>query len=75
MPPKPSSFNFTENDPEQAAADMARAERDRILASTDWTQLPDAQVNHADWASYRQALRDVPQQETFPLSIDWPVQP
>jgi len=33
------------------------------------------QALHADWAEYRQALRDVPQQEGFPFSVEWPVSP
>ncbi len=28
-----------------------------------------------DWARYRKALRDLPQQEGFPFNIDWPVPP
>ena len=28
-----------------------------------------------DWARYRKALRDLPQQEGFPFNIEWPVPP
>lgn len=28
-----------------------------------------------EWAQYRQALRDVPQQEGFPFDVDWPITP
>ena len=28
-----------------------------------------------DWATYRQALRDLPRQEGFPFDIQWPVSP
>lgn len=28
-----------------------------------------------EWAEYRQALRDVPQQEGFPFEVTWPVPP
>jgi len=60
---------------EQLAA-QARAERDRLLAATDWTQLPDVpEATRAAWAEYRQALRDVPQQDGFPLTITWPERP
>ncbi|MCC6477965.1 MAG: phage tail protein [Sphingomonadaceae bacterium] len=41
----------------------ARARRDRALAATDWTMLPDAQLSEAKrklWAEHRQALRDLP---------------
>jgi hypothetical protein len=36
--------------------------RNTELARTDWTQLPDAPVDKAAWANYRQALRDLPAQ-------------
>lgn len=36
--------------------------RNAKLAQSDWTQLPDAPVNQAAWATYRQALRDLPAQ-------------
>ena len=32
-------------------------------------------ANKAAWATYRQALRDVPQQGTFPNTIVWPTKP
>lgn len=49
----------------QAAKDSAmsnlRAQRDILLAASDWTQLADVELaNKADWATYRQALRDFP---------------
>ena len=57
---------------EQLAA-AARAQRDSLLASTDWTQLPDVpQATREAYAVYRQALRDVPQQDGFPTDIIWP---
>jgi hypothetical protein len=52
-----------------------RAKRDRLLAASDWTQVLDAPVDQAAWAEYRQALRDVPQQEGFPTDVAWPVKP
>lgn len=60
-------------DAEQAKS--VRDERTKKLAETDWTQLTDAPVNGAAWATYRQALRDVSAQETFPWGIEWPTQP
>lgn len=58
---------------EQKAA--VRAERDAKLSGSDWTQVADAPVDQTAWATYRQALRDVPSQPGFPHNIDWPVQP
>lgn len=49
--------------------------RDSKLSSSDWTQVADAPVDQAAWATYRQALRDVPQQAGFPFSVTWPQEP
>lgn len=57
------------------AATAARAERDRLLAASDWTQLGDVPVDGPAWAAYRQALRDLPQQGEFPFSVTWPSAP
>lgn len=60
---------------EEIAA-AVRAERDRLIAATDWTQAADVpQLTKDLFAPYRQALRDVPQQSGFPQTIDWPVKP
>lgn len=56
-------------------ADEIRARRDRLLAATDWAVLPDSPLDAQSLEAvktYRQALRDVPQQEHFPDSIIWP---
>jgi hypothetical protein len=50
---------------------VIRAERNKLLAACDWTQLPDAPVNTAAWAVYRQALRDITTQAN-PFNIVWP---
>lgn len=52
-----------------------RAQRNRLLAACDWTQLPDAQCDQTVWAAYRQALRDVPDQPGFPTDVVWPATP
>ena len=56
-------------------ADSVRAERNRKLTSSDWTQVEDAPVDKAAWAAYRQGLRDVPSQAGFPWDVTWPVEP
>ena len=61
--------------PEQQASDNIRYERDRRLVKSDWSQLSDAPVDAAAWATYRQALRDLPFQDGFPFNITWPTQP
>mgnify|MGYP000641997228 CR=1 FL=1 len=58
----------------EAATEQARATRDRLIAETDWMALSDVQITDG-WASYRQALRDVPEQPGFPDNIDWPEKP
>ena len=52
-----------------------RSYRNELLAASDWTQVADAPVDQAAWATYRQALRDIPEQEGFPGEIAWPAQP
>ena len=40
-----------------------RSERNALLAASDWTQLSDSALSDSkktEWATYRQALRDVP---------------
>jgi len=64
----------------EAEAAQARAKRDFLLMESDLQVLPDrwaamSQEQQAAWASYRQALRDLPQQAGFPVSITWPVKP
>lgn len=61
-------------DAEQAKA--VRTDRNKRLADSDWTQLSDSpESNKAAWATYRQALRDVPKQAGFPWDVQWPAQP
>ena len=57
------------------AAKAVRADRDKRLAETDWTQVADAPVDKAAWATYRQGLRTVPEQAGFPWDITWPSKP
>lgn len=55
-----------------------RAERDRLLVLSDWTQLPDAPLTEEQrqaWAAYRQALRDLPQTCETPCDVEWPAPP
>ena len=52
-----------------------RVERNVKLVKTDWTQIADCTVDKAAWATYRQALRDIPAQAGFPQTITWPDAP
>jgi len=63
-----------QKDAEQAKA--VRADRNQKLGQTDWTQGKDIADNISTaWATYRQALRDVPSQAGFPWTVQWPTQP
>ena len=65
-------------DPAKSAsrqATAARSERDILLSASDWTQVADAPVDQAAWATYRQSLRDIPQQAGFPSNVTWPSKP
>ena len=55
--------------------EQIRTERDAKLTESDWTQVLDAPVDQAAWATYRQELRDVPAQTGFPNNINWPTEP
>lgn len=59
----------------QSKAISVRAERNSLLAASDWTQVADTPVDRAAWATYRQALRDLTTQEGFPEAVVWPVAP
>ena len=76
---------------EQAAAEAARALRNRLLDLSDKEMSLDrlgldtsstfafitslGNIFSGEWAAYRQALRDLPQQEGFPFNIIFPVAP
>ena len=55
-------------------AKSIRSERDQKLKDTDWMGMSDVTMSD-DWATYRQALRDIPAQEGFPNTITWPTEP
>lgn len=56
------------------------AKRNELLIQSDWTELPSGQARlssdqKAVWAQYRQDLRDITNQDTFPWGVIWPTQP
>ena len=63
----------TAKDAEQAKS--VRTQRDEKLKATDWTQVSDAPVDKTVWATYRQALRDLPSATGFPWDMTWPTEP
>ena len=57
--------------------DDIRWTRDQILRDTDWTMTTGATVDQAQWAAYRQVIRDIPQtyKDKTPDDVVWPTQP
>jgi len=51
-----------------------RSERDRLIAETDWWAGSDLTMTDAQ-TTYRQALRDLPDNTTDPANPVWPTQP
>lgn len=62
----------------QVAAEV-RGKRKVKLIHTDITQLPQAteqmKAKATEWQTFRQALRDITEQEGFPFEIQWPTKP
>ena len=57
---------------------IERQNRDDLLLKSDFSQTNDSVLSpakKAEWATYRQALRDVTAQSGFPYEINWPVKP
>ena len=52
-----------------------RTTRNELLKESDWTQVADSPCDTAAWASYRQALRDLPSTNTDPAALVWPTAP
>ena len=60
----------------EAQWNQLRSDRDKKLTLCDWTQLSDSPLsNKADWATYRQSLRDLPENTEVPTSPTWPTAP
>ena len=83
-----SEKEVAKNDSNNALATSNRAQRDRLLAETDWmvTKALESGGTLADnWKTYRQALRDITTHSNWPaLKVpnmdgsgdnDWPVKP
>lgn len=73
----PTIYELTQDQIDIRDASLAegiRAERDALLAATDWMALSDVSMSE-EMATYRQALRDITSQEGFPASVDWPAKP
>lgn len=67
-----------EQQPLEQAERNIRLRRDGLLQETDWVVAKSYERGEpvpSDWASYRQALRDITAQAGFPYSVVWPTKP
>ena len=84
LPPKPADgyeFDYTtlEWKPNlELIKSLVNNSRQMMLQRSDWTDTVSAQTrlpNYAEWQTYRQALRDIPNQSGYPFNVIWPEQP
>jgi hypothetical protein len=71
-------FQFNPDFPDatnEQKLEQVRSWRNVELKNTDWTQLPDSPVDKDAWATYRQALRDLPESAETADEIEIPVKP
>jgi hypothetical protein len=55
-----------------------RDTRNKLLSNSDWIMLSDNTLTEEqknNWKTYRQALRDLPQNTTDPREVVWPSKP
>ncbi|MBQ4864598.1 phage tail assembly chaperone [Pseudoalteromonas sp. MMG013] len=58
--------------------DLIRQKRNELISETDWTQMPDAPFTtekKTEFATYRQALRDITNNLDNPDEVNWPIKP
>lgn len=63
---------------DEAVAILFREQRDLLLQQSDWTQSNDSPLTaekKQEWATYRQALRDLPSNTTDFTNPAWPTKP
>ena len=66
------------NTPQPAGPDAweaIRQKRDQLIRDSDWTMIPGASVDQAQWSAYRQVLRDLPQTYENAEDVVWPTVP
>ena len=55
-------------------AENIRNRRNDLIKESDWRAVSDRKLE-PEWKEYRQALRDISEQEGFPHDVEWPVDP
>ena len=61
--------------PDEWRWERIRLYRDDLLRQSDWRMVTDATWDTTAWATYRQALRDLPESVTNPADIVFPNPP
>ncbi len=78
-PSKMHSFNYATKQWELKLPVLIKAIKQRrkeLLDESDWTQVDDCPaVTKTVWREYRQALRNITEQNGYPLNIVWPIKP
>jgi hypothetical protein len=84
MPPKPDQYSIFDFSTKQWVEDENLAiayvlpKRQKLLYASDWTQIPNNPLTaeqQLEWATYRQELRDIPEQSGYPFNVIWPTPP
>lgn len=57
------------------AEQIVRSIRNKLLQESDWAVLPDVPTDKAEWETYRQELRDVPQNWDGGDAVEFPDKP
>ena len=63
--------------PAATSMDGVRRVRNSLLRVCDWTQATDSPLSGSkktEWATYRQALRDVPANTSDTTNVNWPTE-
>lgn len=83
-PTKEQVYNKAQELYDGEAMNRLRIHRNLLMKTCDWTQGPDSPLSDekkAEWATYRQALRDLPSTASptldgpFISNVDWPTEP
>lgn len=70
-----STFTWKDSRTLDKVWESVKLKRVELLSLSDWTQMPDVAIaTKTNWATYRQALRDITNQSD-PYNIVWPVPP
>lgn len=84
IPAKPDQYSVFDFTTKQWVQNQSMAiidvstKRQRLLYASDWTQIPNGPLTTTQqeaWATYRQELRDIPEQSGYPFNVIFPTPP